>query len=234
MYDKSADYYDLIYRSFKDYAAEAETVGQLLTEELSFCRQVLDVACGTGEHHRYLGEHYAITGLDLNQRFIEIARQKNASCHYVTADMRDFALEQRFDAVLCMFSSIGYLPTEADLVKALRCFGDHLVDDGVIIVEAWFTPDQWKPPHIHMVTATREGLSVCRASSSQTIGRVACADMHYLVATNDGVEYLFEEHRLTLYTVAEMEAAFAAAGLTVSHDPKGLIGRSLYRARKRG
>jgi ubiquinone/menaquinone biosynthesis C-methylase UbiE len=29
-------------------------------------RQILDVACGTGEHAKFLKRHYAVDGIDLN------------------------------------------------------------------------------------------------------------------------------------------------------------------------
>jgi len=48
MFDASAEYYDLIYSTFKDYAAETETIAALLRRLNSNCRTVLDIACGTG------------------------------------------------------------------------------------------------------------------------------------------------------------------------------------------
>ena len=50
MFTASAEFYDLIYSTFKDYAAEAAQIASVLRRVNPGCRTVLDVACGTGEH----------------------------------------------------------------------------------------------------------------------------------------------------------------------------------------
>lgn len=52
--------------------------------------------------------------------------------------------------------------------------------------------------------------------------------LHYLVGTPDGVEYMTELNEFGLFTHAEYLAAFRKAGLKVTYDCKGLIGRGLY------
>jgi len=47
MYSASAAHYDRIYSSFKDYAAEAQALAELLRAGGRRTRTVLDVACGT-------------------------------------------------------------------------------------------------------------------------------------------------------------------------------------------
>ena len=78
MFDASAEYYDLIYGSFKDYPREAAQIAGLLRQNMPHCRTVLDVACGSGEHARLLTEAgFAVDGVDLSAEFVEIARRKN-------------------------------------------------------------------------------------------------------------------------------------------------------------
>jgi len=59
-------------------------------------------------------------------------------------------------------------------------------------------------------------------------GSAEVMDMHYLVATPDGVESFVERHELGVFSRDEHIEAFRVAGLTVEHDPKGLMGRGLY------
>ena len=50
MFSASAEFYDLIYSTFKDYRAEGEQIARLLRRLNPACESVLDVGCGTGEH----------------------------------------------------------------------------------------------------------------------------------------------------------------------------------------
>ncbi|MGD8818096.1 MAG: class I SAM-dependent methyltransferase, partial [Acidobacteriota bacterium] len=127
MFSESAQLYDLIYSSFKDYPAEAAFIAERLRRERPGCRPVLDAACGTGEHARLLAEEHGfeVDGIDVEPGFIEIARSKNPGGRFRVADMADFSLSQRYDAVICLFSSIGYLKTLERVTAALRCFTAH-------------------------------------------------------------------------------------------------------------
>ena len=52
MFSASADVYDLIYSSFRDYPAETAQLAALIRAAHPAARRILDVACGTAEHAR--------------------------------------------------------------------------------------------------------------------------------------------------------------------------------------
>jgi ubiquinone/menaquinone biosynthesis C-methylase UbiE len=62
---QSAELYDAIY-SFKNYARESDRLRAVINEAVPGARTLLDVACGTGEHARFLRQYYAVDGVDLN------------------------------------------------------------------------------------------------------------------------------------------------------------------------
>ena len=231
MFTKTTELYDLIYSSIKDYRADAAAVAALLSRVAPNARSLLDVACGTGEHARHLSqEHgYVIQGLDIEPGFVELARAKVPSARFWQGDMASFQLDDRFDAVVCLFSSIGYLLTTADVTRALACFRRHLTRGGVVLVEPWLTPDVWKPGTVHFQSAKADGLSVTRMSHSGMVGHVSTIDFHYLVGTPEGIEHRTEHHELGLYSRTEMSECFARAGFErVDYDEKGIMGRGLY------
>ena len=234
MYTQSAQWYDALY-SFKDYKAETDQLLALLSEKRPNAKTLLDVACGTAEHDRYLSEHYQVDGIDLEPEFIHIAAAKNRAGRYTQADMSSFDLDRTYDIILCLFSSIGYLRTLDRVGQALQCFKRHLALGGLLLVEPWFTPASWNPEHpATMLTAEGkgegEGWRICRMTETGQAGNLSFFTCHYLVGQGKGVKYFTEYHELGLFTVEEMTAAFRQAGFTVTYDEAGLIGRGLYLA----
>jgi SAM-dependent methyltransferase len=127
MFTASPELYDIIYSSFKDYGEETNRIAALLGLYHPDCRSVLDVGCGTGEHARLLMTRgFEVDGLDLDPNLLRVARAKNPTGCFYEGDMCTFALKRRYDAVLCLFSSIGYVRTLSRVVQALTCFHHHL------------------------------------------------------------------------------------------------------------
>lgn len=235
MFTASAALYDAIYAGFKDYATEARVVASLLRRVNPTTRTVLDVACGTGEHARLLGmDGFSVDGLDLDPAFIEIASAKNPSGRFVVADMADFDLGARYDAVICLFSSIGYARTLGGMTAALRCFARHAAPGGAIVVEPWFAPGVLQHGTVMRNEADANGVHVVRTSRVAIDGRLSRLDFDYEITGDAGATHANEIHELGLFTNGEMLDAFAAAGLDVTYDPDGLTGRGLYVARREG
>ena len=127
---------------------------------------------------------FRVDGLDLEPAFIEIARRKVPASMFSVADMRRFDLGKRYDVVMCLFSSIGYLTQEGEVVEAFSCFADHLADGGVIIVEPWFTPEAWQVGRPGMAPPVdRPDIKICRVNAAGRRGDVSLIDFHYLIAT---------------------------------------------------
>ncbi len=232
VFSESAELYDLIYSRLKDYAAEAERVAALIREVHPEATQLLDVACGTGEHARLLACHgFQVDGIDLDPGMVRLAAAKVPAGRFRVADMTDFTLGRSYDAVLCLFSSIGYVRTLANVERTLASFRRHLAPGGIVIVEPWFAPGVLQPGRVTVNTAEAEGVKVCRMAHTQVDGRLSRLRMDYLIGQADGVRHATELHELGIFTPEEMQDCFRAAGLAADYDPEGLTGRGLYVAR---
>jgi SAM-dependent methyltransferase len=232
MFHASAEFYDLIYSTFKDYEAETAQISTLLRQLSPQCKTVLDVACGTGEHARLLAdEGFTVDGLDLDASFVRIARQKHPAGRFFEADMSDFHLPHRYDAVTCLFSSIGYLRTLDLVVRALNCFREHLAPGGVIVVEPWFGPGSLDEGRVARDTGEANGVRVTRVSRVEVEGRLSRLYFDYEITDATGTRSASEIHELGLFTTSELLEAFGHAGLEARHDPKGLTDRGLIWAR---
>ena len=234
MYEELARYYDKIY-SGKDYEAESERLRDIILGELGPGRwRLLDVACGTGKHLSCLSAWFQAEGLDTSAEMLRIARASFPELRLHQGDMVDFKLGQQFDAVTCLFSSIGYLVTLERVRQALRCMARHLRSGGLLIVEPWFTPESWHPGSVHGLFIDEPELKIARINTSFAEGRLSYFDLHYLIGTPSGTQHLVEHHALGLFTTEEMRGAFEGLGLEASFDPEGLTGRGLFVARKTG
>lgn len=227
-YTKRPELYDVEYAA-KDYAREAETIERIVRDRNADARTLLDVACGTGKHLEHLQERFACEGVDLDEGLLDVARRRLPGLPLHRGDMRDFDLGRRFDAVTCLFSAIGFVGGPAGLDAAAHALARHLAPRGALLVEPWITPGEWIPKRPHLLSQEEPGLALARVTlSGLRDERVSTTDMHYLVATADGIEHFVEHHELYLFTDDEMRTAFEAAGLRVEHDPEGLIGRGLW------
>lgn len=232
MFDASAEFYDLIYTTFKDYRNESGQIARLLRQLNPTCTTLLDVACGTGEHARLLAHAgFTVDGLDLDAGFVRIARQKHPGGRFFEADMGTFRLPYRYDAVLCLFSSIGYLRTIDRVDEALTCFREHLAPGGVVVVEPWFAPGALEHGRIAHNTGEADGIRVTRTSRVEIAGRLSRLHFDYEITDGSGTRRASEVHELGLYTSTELRAAFRRAGLEASYDPTGFSDRGLYLAR---
>ncbi len=230
MFTRSAAFYDAIYAAMgKDYAHEAQLVHAFIQQhKRSPGTALLDVACGTGNHLAALQAWYQVAGLDLDARILAIARRRCPGVRFYRADMVKFDLGKRFDAVTCLFSAIGYARTAARLRRTLQTLAHHTAPGGVVLVEPWILAGKFEAGHVGAILVDQPALKVARMNTSRRHRGLSSLRFHYLVGTRHGVTHFTEDHTLGLFTHDAYLGAFRSAGLDVSYDPDGLIGRGLY------
>jgi ubiquinone/menaquinone biosynthesis C-methylase UbiE len=234
MFSESEQYYDDLYASLgKNYSKESEKAHRfILKHKLSKGKLLLDVACGTGGHAGFLSQYYQVEGIDLDPKMLSIARKKHPKIRFRQEDMTSFNLGKHFDVIVCLFSSIGYVRTKSRLQKAIKTMGRHLLPGGVLLIEPWFTAKQWNAGHTHMLTVNQPDLKITRISHASRRGNISSLEFQYLIGTPKGIKHRVEIHEMGLFSHKDYMDAFRAAGLDVTHDPKGLSGRGLYIGRK--
>lgn len=228
MFSKSAAFYDAIY-GYKDYAAEAQMVHELIQHHLhSNGTHLLDVGCGTGTHIQHLKQHYTVEGLDLDPALLAIARERNPEATFHEADMTAFELPDQFDVIICLFGAIGYVKTLIKLRETLACIQRHLKPGGVLLVEPWLTPDDYTSGRLNAMYVDEPELKVVRMNVSSRKGNISVLDFHYMVGTPRGIETFSERHELGLFSHEEYMIALYSSGFDGLHDAQGLNGRGLY------
>lgn len=132
-----------------------EALGAVRLAALAPAAEILDAPCGFGRHSIPLAlEGYAVTGVDRSVVQLEEARRRAAhgdNPRWVQADFRELPFEDAsFDAVLNLFSSLGYRGEEGDR-QTLREFRRVLRPEGALVIETMhrdrlvriFDPQSW-------------------------------------------------------------------------------------------
>jgi Methyltransferase domain len=128
--------------SYRDIPAEVDALlgwASLLTARPM--ASVLELAAGPAEHAReFAGRGLRATALDLSHAMTDYASAQaeliGVPLRVVTADMCDFAIEERFDLAIMMVDSIAHVLDTASLDAHFRCVAAHLNDSGCYIIEA--------------------------------------------------------------------------------------------------
>lgn len=208
-----AEYYDIFYLERKDYEKEAKIVKDIIKRsEGKKSRTLLDVGCGTGEHLKYFSLGFNCTGLDINRRMIEIAKNKVPEAKFKVANMIDFRLRSRFDVIVCLFGSIGYVQNFNNLAKALDNFHRHLNDTGLAIVEPWVFKKDFKKGHTSLDTYEDDELKFVRMARSRISRSMWLIYMHYLVGKKGEIKYFTEVHKMLALDYQDYVKAFEQAG----------------------
>ncbi|MBI2009356.1 class I SAM-dependent methyltransferase [Candidatus Saccharibacteria bacterium] len=229
MYQDLAEYYDEIY-SYKDYATEAEKVVSLIKNNLkSGGNKLLDVACGTGKHIEYLKQHYDVTGVDISNKMLGLAKVRHPNVQFHQADMIEMELGRDFDVLVCLFSSISHLKTYENLSKALKNFSKHLKKRGVLIIEPFIEPGKYISGGLHGDMVNKPDLKIARMNISERKENLAILDFHWLIGTPKSINYYRDRHEVGLFDIEKFKSLMTDAGFEATFLKNGLLkDRGLY------
>jgi ubiquinone/menaquinone biosynthesis C-methylase UbiE len=190
---------------------EAEALGAAGIAEVSPGAAVLDCPSGFGRHAIVLAQAgYSVTGADRSPVLLEEARRRAGDIELalVEADYRRLPFEDdSFDAVLNLFTALGYVGKEGDM-QALAEFRRVLRPGGRLVVETMhrdrlariFAPRTWDRLPTGYVLEER--------TFDQAEGLVRAAFI-YIRHSGEQFEYPYE---IRCYTPSELVEMARAAG----------------------
>jgi len=108
--------------------------------ELNPDHRILELCCGYGRHAINLARSgYNITGFDLCERALKLARQKsqeeNLKAHLVRGDIRALPFRREFDRIYNLFA-FGYFENDHEILKVLGGASNSLKPGGRLLVDA--------------------------------------------------------------------------------------------------
>jgi SAM-dependent methyltransferase len=230
--EKLADIYDRIYH-FKDYGKDVSYILNCIEARRPGSTDLLDVACGTGNHISGLSARFRIQGIDASQAMLKRAAAKFPETPFHLGDMTTVDLGRRFDVVTCLFRTISFVETVERFRLAILNMARHLETGGLLLVEPFFTPETYWIGHVKMNVTDQPDCKIAWLYVSEREGDVGVMSNHFLVGRPTGVEHFEEEHRMGLFRPSDYREAFDAAGLELEYDPVGPGGIGFYIGRRR-
>ncbi|MBK8613897.1 MAG: methyltransferase domain-containing protein [Flavobacteriales bacterium] len=188
---------------------------------------VLDMACGRGRHaHWFIEEGCHVTGIDISPESIADARKDVPGGAFVVHDIREpFAME-RFDLVVCLFTSLGYFESPGDDQRALAAAAAALRPGG------WFVLDFMNSSMVVRDLVSEE----CLESGGVRFTISRCMERGQIVkriaAEDQGEVHRFEE-RVTALMPSQLESLVLAAGLVIRDLTDGPVPTPFDNARSK-
>jgi ubiquinone/menaquinone biosynthesis C-methylase UbiE len=221
-FSQIASYYDELYVKPEQYKAEAEKAMALIkTYKLSKGNELLDLACGTGGHIPYWLKHYRVTGLDISPEMLALAQKKFPDIKFIHSDMVDFSISQKFDALVCLYGSIGFVRTVKKLNKALITFARHMKPGGVLCLTPWSMQEEFKPS-IHVDAVKHPDVKIARMESVRLKKPgIIVVDFHHLIGRDGVVKYHTQTMKIGLFARQQYLDAISGAGLELMEYYQG-------------
>jgi len=194
---------------------------------------LLDLCCGPGRHALLLAQRgLRVTALDLSQPYLDAvaaeAKRRGIEIEIVRADMRapgfDGRFDGRFDAVINMFSSFGYLESEAEDAKVLRGVAAALRHGGRalfdLINREWVIGNQ-------VADESRTGADDTVYLEHRELNLVTSRNhVTFIAIAPDGRRHDLDGHHIRLYTLTELIGMLEAAGLRLERVYGGFDGEA--------
>jgi SAM-dependent methyltransferase len=187
--------------------------------ELEPGARVLDLCCGQGRHSVPFAQHgYRVTALDLSPAYLDLAQRAAQSHHVeletVSADMRSIPFQDHFDAIVNMYSSFGYLESEADDARVLESVAKALKPGGRLLLDmlnrewavANYVQNDWHSGPDGTLYVERRELDL--AASRMCV--------RFIIVGAEGGRRDSIGHDIRLYTLTEITRMLSLAGLRVT------------------
>lgn len=161
LYDKFAYDYDE-FGSIEEYLGNEKLFLDTVFNQYQV-KNVLDCACGTGQHLLMLLQlGYQAVGSDFSKSMIEVAERNLSKLGY-DPELRqcDFRYLEKvfnveYDAVLCLTNSLPHVHTDEDLIIALKSMRKRIREGGILILSSGTTHATLQLPAIEVVVNKKE------------------------------------------------------------------------------
>jgi len=217
--------YDIIYKN-KDYAGECCFLRKVFkTFSEMPVHDVLDVACGTGNHVIRLAKMgFNLSGQDISKDMLRIAKCKSREAGLKIRfpgcfPMQKFKAKNKFDAIIAMFASIGYLTDPKDFKMALRNIRDSLKLGGLFVFDCWNKDAVTKDFLPYKKKVFTDGKKRVMRVSEVSLDKISSvANINYECIYSDGgpdLRVIRELHKMRYFDIGKLKKTLRECGFNV-------------------
>nr|WP_320113820.1 methyltransferase domain-containing protein [uncultured Desulfuromonas sp.] len=217
-----SSYYDDLYVKDEEYAPEAAKVKELLsTHGIAPQSDLLILACGTGGHIPYFIDEYQVSGLDLSEDMLAVAEKKFPHLTFHRGNLIDFDVKADFDAMICLYGSIGFVRTVANLRASMQRIAAQLRPDGIALITPWSTKEDFQ--ECLVVDAVDEPDRKISRMEQVRLKEPGIVEVtfHHLIGQGRDVTYHQQSVEIGLFSRQDYLSAMTDAGLTIVEEYTG-------------
>ncbi len=203
--------------------AEAERAVALIARTLGTraVRRVLDLACGSGRHAKYLGAQWWTSGIDLSEVLLRIARRNDSPARLVRGDIRALPYrDSAFDLVVNLFTSFGYFETDLEHELVIRDLARVIAPNGTFVLD-YLNADAVRAKLVPYDERNIGGRVVEQRREITDAGRFV---VKHISLKNEGREFV---ERVRLFTRHELDDMLSRAGFRIETAYGDYSGESL-------
>jgi SAM-dependent methyltransferase len=199
-----------------EYAKETEPLINAIKEHsVNKVKTLLHLGCGAGGNDYIFKRYYQVTGIDISEKMLEIARDLNPEAVYHHGDMRTIELDKCFDVVVAP-ESIDYMIDENELYNAIMTAQKHLKPGGLFLVMA-NTAERFSQNNF-VYTGSRDDIEITLFENNynpQYPGTTYEAMLIYLIRRKGKLEIYNDHHILGLFKLEIWLDLFKKAGFDI-------------------
>jgi len=202
----------------EDYIKEGELFAKnIRLYQNKEVKTLLNLGSGGGHVDWAMKKEFRITGVDISENMLKLARKLNPEVEYLIGDMRDVRLNRKFDAVL-IHDAINYMTTPEDLLAAFKTAAAHLDRGGIFMTFVEECREHFVQNQTRSFTKKKGNIEITFIDNNYDPDP---SDTNYeytfvfLIRRDGQLEVEYDCHIAGLFTIPEWEKYLKKAGFRV-------------------
>jgi SAM-dependent methyltransferase len=202
----------------EDYVDEGRKLSQLIKERSpAGAETLLHLGCGGGHNDYTLKDYFEVTGIDISEAMLDLARRLNPEVDYHQGDMRLVRLGKTFDAVAGL-DSLAYMLSQEELREVFETAYIHLKPGGVFLAFPEFTRERFQQNWTHSSSHSSGDISITYVENyydPDPSGTIIEATFVYLIRRRGELEIETDHHLCGIFGMEAWESLLAETGFEV-------------------